>query len=195
MDDDGLTIVKVGGSLYDLPDLRERLRFFLGRLGSRRAVLVPGGGAAADAVRQLDHLHHLGEEASHWLAIQAMSLNGRFLQTLLGDVELIREPKETGAVFPCSDLGILDAFPFFLADEMKSDHLPHCWQVTSDSLALRAATLFNARDVILLKSTDWPGSDWEEASSVGIVDRFFCDAMKQASSDLCVQVVNLRRCS
>src|ERR1051325_5490791 len=82
-------VVKVGGSLFDLPDLRQRMQRFLGDLDAQRVLLVPGGGAAADVVRALDRVHGLGEEASHWLALQAMSVNARFLGALLPEAPLV----------------------------------------------------------------------------------------------------------
>jgi len=56
-------LIKVGGSLYDLPDLPGRLRTLIEQLDTPRVLLFPGGGAAADAVRALDLCHRLGEEA------------------------------------------------------------------------------------------------------------------------------------
>ena len=46
-----MIVVKVGGSLYDLPDLGPRLRRFLDGLDDPDRLVVPGGGAAADVVR------------------------------------------------------------------------------------------------------------------------------------------------
>ncbi len=55
-------VVKVGGSLFDLPDLGPRLVQFLARLPTREIILVPGGGPIADLIRKFDQLHGLGEE-------------------------------------------------------------------------------------------------------------------------------------
>jgi 5-(aminomethyl)-3-furanmethanol phosphate kinase len=181
------TIVKVGGSLYDWPKLGERLRAWLNARNAERVLLVPGGGATADAIRSLDRVHHLGEEASHWLAIRALSLNARFLQTLLPDAELVSDP-----LVETPWLGVLDAFPFFAADEERADHLPHVWCVTSDSLAMRLAVVLQARELILLKSRDWTGDDWPHAMEAGVVDAYFGEALKQASPVLQTRVVNLR---
>ena len=60
-----LTIVKVGGSLYDLPDLRARLQPWLSQAKSTDIILVPGGGATADVIRDFDRIHHLGEIWAH----------------------------------------------------------------------------------------------------------------------------------
>jgi aspartokinase-like uncharacterized kinase len=67
--------------------------------------------------------------------------------------------------------------------------LPHRWDVTSDSLAVRVAALAGARELILLKSTDPPSADWTEA---GFVDAYFSEALRQAPRDLQVRAVNLR---
>src|SRR5688572_4689292 len=80
-----MIVVKVGGSLYDHPRLGPGLRAYLDALAPDPVLLVPGGGPFADAVRQLDAAHRLGEEAAHWLALMAMTLAGGFLQQLLGD--------------------------------------------------------------------------------------------------------------
>ena len=183
-------VAKVGGSLFDLPDLRERLRFVLAPFVDAKVLLVPGGGAAADAIRALDHLHRLGEEASHWLAIRAMSLHAHFLRALLPDapiVSAISEFNECG-----TGLYILDAFSVIQNDEKSPDHLPHRWEVTSDSLAARVATLANARELLVLKSIAWPRCDWDEAARAGVVDKFFAEAVRRAPASMQTRVVNLR---
>jgi aspartokinase-like uncharacterized kinase len=181
------TVVKVGGSLYDWPLLGERLRAWLAALDADRVLLVPGGGPTANAIRTLDQTHRLGEEAAHWLAIQALSVNARFLQALLPEASLL----DSLAGAPGSERWrVLDAWPFYLADEANNDHLPHQWSVTSDSLAVRAAVLLEARELILLKSVSWDGTDWAAASAAGVVDAYFPQA---STRSMRVGVVNLRR--
>src|SRR4051812_35818845 len=87
----GWIVMKVGGSLFDLPDLRERLHFVLAAFNDANVLLVPGGGAAADTVRALERVHRLGEEAAHWLAIRTMSLHAHFLGELLLDARIVSE--------------------------------------------------------------------------------------------------------
>ncbi len=192
-------VVKVGGSLFDLPDLRDRLRAWLAGLDTINVLLVPGGGATADAIRDLDRVHRLGDGASHWLAIDALSVNARFLSALVPGARILGSapPAQAWDVrFTCaagsSMVFILDAFRFFFADEASPDHLPHRWEVTSDSLAVRAAVLVKARELVLLKSVGWESSDWSEAVRAGVVDPFFTEALRQASVGMKVRVVNLR---
>ena len=187
MIDNAWIVVKVGGSLFDLPDLRSRLHRWLTKLGDVNVIIVPGGGAMADAIRALDRTHQLGEEEAHWLAIEALSINARFLKDLLPEARLDYViPDETKCQW-C----LLDPSRFFLIDDVTRDHLPHRWQVTSDSLAVRVATIVEARRLVLLKSVDWHGDDWAEASKAGVVDGYFAEALRQAPS-LRVRVVNFR---
>src|SRR5262245_24111232 len=140
-------VAKVGGSLYDLPDLAQRLQTWLRRWRDRSVVLVPGGGAAADVVRARDRIHHLGEEAAHWLALRALTLNAHWLAHLLPGSRVIAGaegvPREPGSWV------ILDAFAFCQADETSAGRLPHSWDVTSDSLAVRVADVLGARRLVL----------------------------------------------
>jgi aspartokinase-like uncharacterized kinase len=183
---DGIpVVVKVGGSLFAWPELGAKLRAFLASLPAQNVLLIPGGGATADAIRALDRVHQLGEEASHWLALAALSVNARFLQRLLPEAQIVAEITDSG-------VAILDPEPFFHADERRPGHLPHSWQVTSDSLAIRVAALAQARELILLKSIDSAGVDWRAASRAGVVDGYFADALKQAPAEMHVRVVNLR---
>jgi aspartokinase-like uncharacterized kinase len=176
------TVVKVGGSLFDLPDLAERLRRFLSTLDGAIA-LVPGGGIIADSIRQFDRVHGLGDEASHWLALQACALNGHVLARLLPGTPIVNVPRP--------GLAIVDLHRFALADEERADHWPHHWDVTSDSMAVRVAKVFEASDLVLLKSTDWDGDDWRRAAAAGVVDRYIPTALERTRR-LRVLVVNLR---
>src|SRR5262245_8668077 len=79
----GVIVVKVGGSLFDHQRLGPGLREYLDALAPAEVLLVPGGGAVVDAVRELDRVHGLGEEASHWLALRALGGTAAFLEQLV----------------------------------------------------------------------------------------------------------------
>ncbi len=180
-----ITVVKVGGSLYDVPDLGPRLRAGLARLESSAVLLVPGGGPTADVIRRLDQQHRLGEEASHWLALQALSLNAAFLARLF-PFPVISQPEHLDGP------GILDPFQFVQEDEGRPGSLPHCWEVTSDAVAVRAAAVFHARRLLLLKAVTIPPSlSWEAASREGYVDAYFPTAL-QSAPGLEVRAVNFK---
>jgi aspartokinase-like uncharacterized kinase len=189
---DGLVVVKVGGSLFDLPGFGPRLRAWLGRLAADRVLLVPGGGPTADVVRVLDRLHALGEEEAHWLAVRALSLNAHFLRRLLPEAAVVGQPEEAppaGAAW-----AVLDPHPFLQEDEGRPGCLPHRWEVTSDAIAARAAVAGRARGLVLLKSVTFPeGLPWAEAGRRGLVDGWFARALEEALPGLSVQAVNLRQ--
>jgi aspartokinase-like uncharacterized kinase len=180
-------VVKVGGSLYDLPDLAVRLRRRLERIGPHPTVLVPGGGPTAEVARDFDHRFHLGEEAAHWLALRALSLNAHFLARLLPEAQVCDGPDSLGP------LAVLDAHAFARADDGRPGCLPHVWDATSDSLAARVAVVAGASRLILLKSVSIPaGMDWGEAGRRGLVDPLFAGVLAQAGPGLRAEAVNLR---
>jgi 5-(aminomethyl)-3-furanmethanol phosphate kinase len=183
----GLVVVKVGGSLFDLPDLGPRLRAWLKWLHGAEVLLVPGGGPTADVVRAFDRGHALGEEAAHWLALRALTLNAHFLQAVLPEAAIVPQPHGGGL------LAILDPYLFVCADEGKAGCLPHCWEVTSDAVAARAAVVVRARRLVLLKSVTIPeGMAWDEAGRCGLVDSWFARVLEQAPVPLTVSAVNIR---
>jgi aspartokinase-like uncharacterized kinase len=149
-------VVKVGGSLFDLPDLRPRLCGWLERHAPRQVLLVPGGGPSAEAIRNLDRTHALGEESSHWLALRALAINAALLAALVPGSCVIDGPDLAELVWEQGRVPVLDAFAFCEADEANDDHLPHTWAVTSDSVAARAAVVMNAAELVLLKSAPAP---------------------------------------
>ncbi len=188
------TVVKVGGSLYDLADLGSRLRRWLASLSARDVLLVPGGGPTADVVRAFDQTHRLGEETAHWLALRALSLNAHFLAHLLPGGVVCPAPAECLAAWEAGAVPVLDLIAFSLVDERSdpSNCLAHSWAVTSDALAARVAVCTSASRLILFKSVDIPADlSWEEAGRRGLVDPAFAGVIRQAPR-LEVQAVNLR---
>jgi aspartokinase-like uncharacterized kinase len=150
-----MTVVKLGGSLFDHPRLGPGLSRWL-QEWPEPSVVVVGGGGFADVVRSLDRVHHLGEETAHWLAIDTLRLSAAFVRTLLAP--------------HASSVSVADLAAFAQQDR----ELPHAWSVTTDSLALQYAIAHRASRLVLLKSTDIPpGTPWAEAAAHGWVDEFF----------------------
>ncbi|HEY1377739.1 MAG TPA: hypothetical protein VGF55_13150 [Gemmataceae bacterium] len=169
-------VVKVGGSLADWPDLGPHLRRWLDRHALAETVLVPGGGPAADVVRNLDRTHQFGAEAAHWLALRAMTLMAEFLDELLRDAGVTNTELSDGADLAAAwgrgRLPVVDAFAFCTADEARPGALPHTWVVTSDSVAARVAVVVGAAEVVLLKSAAPPGDDVADWVAAGYVDEW-----------------------
>lgn len=176
-----MIVVKVGGSLYDWPGLGPALRAVVAALDPAPVLLVPGGGDFADAVRKLHGVHGFTEEQSHWLAIDSLWPAAGFLRRLL-NVSLTTSPKG-GA----DRVSVLD-----LTTHCHSDpSLPHCWEVTTDSLAARVAARARADRLILLKSVAVPPDiPWDEAAARGWVDGYFTRALAGFGGR--VEAVNLR---
>jgi aspartokinase-like uncharacterized kinase len=188
-------VVKVGGSLYDLPDLAARLHEWLADEwhGGDGVLVVPGGGPSADAVRDWDRRHGLGEEKAHWLALRALALNAHLLASLLPYACVIVDVKDCEQIWSEGRLPILDVHEFARADDQRPGRLPHTWAVTSDALAARVAVVTHARHLVLLKSATVPsGISWTEAGRLGLVDEMFAAVLCGASSELRASAVNLR---
>lgn len=183
------TVLKLGGSVYDLPDLGPHLRRWLTALDTANVLLVPGGGRTADVIRFFDSNHHLGEETAHWLALRALTLNAHFLAQMLSGT-VVASWAECPALWQSGKLPILDAHAFALADDRSPGALPHCWDVTSDALAARVAAVGGARRLLLLKSVTIPEDmTWIEAAERGFVDHYFARTLAR---DCEVRAVNFR---
>lgn len=150
-----LTVYKLGGSLLSLSDLAPRLEFFLDSRGQNGALVIVGGGAAADLVRRWDELFHLGEERSHWLALRAMKLNEALVSELLPQMPVVRNRDEAAAAWERGTAAILCAHDFVRDEQRRSGPLlPHCWEATSDSIAAWVALRWPADELVLLKSVE-----------------------------------------
>jgi aspartokinase-like uncharacterized kinase len=120
-----------------------------------------------------------------------MSLNAFFLSKVLDDVEVIKDLSGWQAATSKGRLAILEAFPFAVEDEGQAGCLTHHWAVTSDSIAARAAAVFGASTLVLLKSVDMPkDASWAEAEQIGIVDQYFRKALTPTVSP---RLVNFRQ--
>ena len=151
-------LVKLGGSLLDLPDLSDRLRR-LADLSPQPIEIVVGGGRAADLIREMQRPHSLPDADAHAVAIDSMDLNGSLVRRLIPGA--VREHLQVVPV----------------ADSIKSAsiELPATWDVTSDSIAAAIASAHD-RTLVLAKSIPPPGSI-DVAIARGDVDPYFATAV------------------
>lgn len=186
-------VVKVGGSLFGFEQLPERGQSWLAQQAPGVSVFIGGGGDLVQPLRAVHERFSLDEEASHWLAVRAMTVTSRLLAKLL-DIELverfeiveqlIREERPTACVLDCEQ--------FLRTREAQSDgaRLTRDWTCTSDSIAARIAEVLSADELVLLKSTALPaGTQYSDAARLGLVDRHFPDAAKMLKQ---IRWVNLR---
>jgi aspartokinase-like uncharacterized kinase len=183
-------VVKVGGSLLDIPDLGKHLASWLEQL-KPATLLVPGGGPLVDVLRELDRRHSLGETTSHWLALRAMSINAQILSKLIPNSEIIHQKSSSWDRWVEGRVAILDALEFARHDEEEPGCLPAQWSVTGDSIAARAAIVLGAGELILLKSVDWDlERNYDAAEKQGVIDLSF---RKLVKPHIPVRLVNFRR--
>jgi aspartokinase-like uncharacterized kinase len=203
------SVVKVGGSLCADP---ARLRALLAALAEGAfgpCLVVPGGGADADAVRLDQARLGFDDAEAHRRALDAMSRMAGYFQQI--EPRLLPSPlceggwasrqrgsgeasdvSATGApLAPPAAQGTLprrggreDAL-YPIAETrnaiwdpvaLRAGHpdIPETWDVTSDSLALWAATQIRAARCILVKSADAPaGADARALARIGLVDVAF----------------------
>ena len=185
------SVIKLGGSLLDLPDLQPRLKNFLADLSRPHPVFTCGGGSTVELIRRWDRAFDLGEEASHWIAVRALTINSLVLERALPVLERAESSSAFASIWARGKVPLYDAYCFLRdADEASRDPLPRRWRVTSDSIAARMAAVLGAPEVILLKSVTPPeGITIEAAARAGIVDPHFPVASRDLDR---VVLVNLR---
>jgi probable H4MPT-linked C1 transfer pathway protein len=188
---DRVYVVKVGGSLFDVPDLGGKLSRWLKALPTRRVLLIPGGGAAVDTLRRLQPLQSLSDQSAHELALEGMGYQARLLARLLPESVIIRGLKDTDWAW-CSGRWpiLLLGQPEYALEFPSLGELPASWAATSDSIAAVIAIDLRADKLILLKSRGArPGMNWEEHAADGLVDEWF---PKLAGNIAAIEAIDFR---
>jgi aspartokinase-like uncharacterized kinase len=140
-------VIKVGGSFGARPTSLARLMKALSGAARRHwLVVVPGGGSFADEVRRVDRRVRLDDSSAHWMAILAMDQYGYLLQRLAPGSALVRHRRELAP----GRLNVLAPSAWLL----RTDPLPHSWDITSDSIAAWIARALRVRRLMLVKHTD-----------------------------------------
>ncbi len=160
-------VVKLGGSLGQDPRLRSWLRF-LARPGWRK-VVVPGGGAFADQVRESQSRWRFDDRIAHRMAILAMQQYG----WMLVGIEPALIPVTGGEAVRTRrrSRGPLLWLPDF--DELERARIPNSWSVTSDSLAAWLARRLDAEGLVLVKAAPVVTQRIDWLQRQGIVDPAF----------------------
>lgn len=178
-------VLKVGGSLLDLPDLHTRITDLIQDQNLERCLLVVGGGAAADEVRRRQTTDQFDDMTAHWSAIDAMSRNAyaRFGNTAGFHIVENRSSLKLVYLHQPLQVAVVDATPFLRSEErgLPPENpdlpfsllrcLPASWSITSDSIAVWIALRLNAANVWILKSCDPAGETISDAVNAGQLDR------------------------
>ena len=159
-------VVKLGGGLLAHPGLLAAALEAIGAAaGTRRLVVVPGGGPFADVVREVDARLGLGDDAAHWMAVLAMDQYAQVVASRLVRGVVAHEPAAVLGAAAAGLIPVLAPYQWL----RRGDPLPHSWAVTSDSIAAWLAGQLGAGRLVLVKP---PG-----ASGANVVDAYFSRAL------------------
>jgi aspartokinase-like uncharacterized kinase len=202
---DVTTVLKLGGSLLQLPDLEQRVRRLLTAAALTRPLIVAGGGPAADRVRQWQRDFDLDDAAAHWLAIESMTANARLLTRLWPRSTLVASRDAAEAAWESGELPFLHVSGFVRTEESQHaaellqphDHvattrwqqLPASWDATSDAISGWVAARWPADGLQLLKSCPPAATDLRELARRGMIDS---ELQQVIPPGLTVRWVNLK---
>jgi probable H4MPT-linked C1 transfer pathway protein len=172
-------VLKIGGGMLGTPGDLEAVCAWLERLTGRRALLVPGGGPFADAVREVDARQQLSPDAAHWMAIRAMDAFAEQVASRLTRGVVVETPDEIRAAIRQGRVPVLAPSRWLRAN----DPLPHTWAVTSDSIAAWVAGEVGAARLILVKP--------RAACGATLTDGFFERALSRQVSVTVITVDQL----
>jgi 5-(aminomethyl)-3-furanmethanol phosphate kinase len=132
-------VVKIGGSLFPEDAIR------LGEaLIDKNVLVICGGGAFADKIREYDKYVGFSNKSNHKAAILCMDILGILLADKIEDSEIVYSLKAARKVDKEFRLPIL--LPSKLFEFI--DPLLHSWNVTSDSISLYISNLLQTKLLI-----------------------------------------------
>lgn len=173
-----IVVVKLGGSLVQGDGQRLAAALHIVAAAQRPCVVVPGGGAFADAVRAAFHQHGISQATAHRMALLAMQQTGLLLADMAPRLQPAEDPAEIAQAFDADRVPVW--MPYRLA--ANDPHITHDWRTTSDALAARLAERLGNAQVVLVKSCAVDASASAAAlAQAGIVDAAFPDIVARAS--------------
>ena len=190
-----LFVIKIGGSFFrnDKIEILKKITEFIKENTEMKFLIVCGGGAAADLVRDFEQKENLTDRAAHFAAITAMDLNTYLLSAYF-----------TESSFLTAELELKKRINLFSAQNYyrKFDPLPHSWEVSSDSIALEIAHRLSADKLILLKQRYCNNSQKrdgntgkrtikaEELAADGLIDSYFPLLYKKQKNNISAIIIN-----
>ncbi|MCA9008940.1 MAG: hypothetical protein KDB01_04290 [Planctomycetaceae bacterium] len=189
-------VIKLGGSLLLMPQLKEKFQKWCQQNPHPLTLIVVGGGAIVDAVRNIHAVNALPEDFAHWVCIDLMRHTARLAQQILGEVDLYETVDDlqrafTGAANDGARPIVAIVQPgICFARGFPNMGLPETWEVTSDALAAAFSQMYAAEEMVVMKSIDPPGDsrNHRELADRGFIDRHFPDLAEEIER---VRFVNL----
>ncbi len=188
-------VIKLGGSLFDLPDLPERFQNWLRTQPPATNIIIPGGGQIVEQLRNDCQRFNTSEAVAHAAAMRAMSVTAKLTAAALS-VPLVESLSEvsSAAKHHAADQelpGVIVLDTYHDVCRAGDCELPETWDVTSDSIAAWVVGRCDTAELVLLKSTLPPAEcdSWQAAAHLGYVDEHF--PLAAAETDQ-IRAVNLR---
>jgi hypothetical protein len=88
-----IRVVKLGGSLLNLPQLPDRLRHWLAVQPEAHHVLVAGGGPLVDQIRTWHAEEPINDVAAHWMCVDLLTVTAHLLHAWLPELPLIEDDR------------------------------------------------------------------------------------------------------
>ncbi|WP_273151132.1 delta 1-pyrroline-5-carboxylate synthetase [Methylophaga thiooxydans] len=162
-----MRIIKLGGSLFHTPELRQWLELLDEASQQEPVIIVPGGGPFADEVRHAQRLHRFSDGTAHHMAILAMTQFGLLLADLA--------PNSIPFYYPNQQDPLENGLHVWLPERSVLDiaELPHSWDISSDSLALWLSQQLDVKELVMIKRTTVVSSRIKALIDHGVLDKGF----------------------
>ncbi|MGQ0456588.1 MAG: amino acid kinase family protein [Hyphomicrobium sp.] len=161
-------VVKVGGSLVETGRLAETLEIIAS--AARPLVVVPGGGAFADKVRDLQRALKFDDAIAHRMAMFGMH---QMADTFIATNDAFAAADSIDGIYEALSRKLTPVWlplPMMEADAA----VPADWTTTSDALAARLAERLGGAPLALVKSADVAAAATaERLAADGVVDAAF----------------------
>jgi aspartokinase-like uncharacterized kinase len=163
-----MKVIKLGGSLFRTPELRQWLELLVKASHNEVVVVVPGGGPFADEVRHAQRLHSFSDSSAHHMALLAMAQFGLLIADLAPKSQLFYFHEH-------SVDSLTPGLHVWLPDRqlLTRDDIPHSWDISSDSLALWLSQQLNADELVMIKRSTVVSSRIQALIQHGVLDKGF----------------------
>jgi 5-(aminomethyl)-3-furanmethanol phosphate kinase len=205
------TVLKIGGSLLSQTDWPSRLDRWLQKQPAGLYFTIVGGGEAIEAMRELDRIHMLDQNAMHWRCIDMLEATFdvavELLERVIPNLKTVRTSTSLGSIVSNADgpkqeraeLVLVTVPSFYNIDSCdnapsillkRETVLPEIgWQTTSDTLAMFLASVTESNRCVLFKSCNVESfATLEDAVAAGVADS---QVLQYASSGIRCELITL----